>query len=510
MKSAPLLLLLSLLIFGCKAGKDAKSSMGDGQIDLIILQLNDTYEIAGVERGTVGGMARIATLRKQLEAENPNTLFVHAGDFLYPSLIGTMKYEGESIKGRQMVECMNACEVDVVAFGNHEFDLKEAELQKRLNESAFDWIGTNVLHKMADGTKSFHKKKEGQEEHCPAYWYWTPKDQDGTQVNIGFFSACINSNPKDYVVYQDHTERVQQSMKQLRKDSDIILGLTHLEINQDTVLARQFQEVPLIMGGHDHDNMLYEIGKTRVTKADANARTVYVHRLHYDKRSKQLDIRSTLVKIDQFIMEDPAVKQIVEKWTGIADESFRKEGFDPYKVVARVDTPLDGRESSIRNQPTNLGEMVARAMGAAAKQPVDAAIVNGGSFRVDDQLLGEITEYDIIRTMPYGGKILEVDLKGSLLKAVLDEGWANKGKGGFLQWDKVRRNYREKWEVNGELIDEGKNYHIALNDYLLLGLDIKILTRANPGIIKITEPQANQPTDLRNDIRQAVIKYLAG
>src|SRR5689334_16885147 len=123
-----LYLILPLFAFGQPAIKD------DGKISITFLQLNDVYEIAPLEKGTVGGMARVATVRKQLLSQNPNTCTVLSGDFLFPSAMGTIAYEGKAIKGRQMVEAMNAAGIDLVTFGNHEFDLKEAELKDRINE----------------------------------------------------------------------------------------------------------------------------------------------------------------------------------------------------------------------------------------------------------------------------------------------------------------------------------------------------------------------------------------
>jgi 2',3'-cyclic-nucleotide 2'-phosphodiesterase (5'-nucleotidase family) len=71
--------------------------------------------------------------------------------------------------------------------------------------------------------------------------------------------------------------------------------------------------------------------------------------------------------------------------------------------------PLDGRELLIRSQPTNLGKMISNAMAFAAPE-ADLAIMNSGSIRVDDILHAPITEYDNIRTLPFGGGILEVEL----------------------------------------------------------------------------------------------------
>lgn len=111
-----ILILLSFsILFSCK--KD------DHKIEFTFLQLNDVYEIAPIQGGKFGGMARVETLHQQLLQENKNTLLVMAGDFLNPSLLGTLKVDNERVLGKQMIEVINAMKFDVVAFGNHEFDL---------------------------------------------------------------------------------------------------------------------------------------------------------------------------------------------------------------------------------------------------------------------------------------------------------------------------------------------------------------------------------------------------
>src|ERR1700740_1891336 len=115
-------------------------------LSFTILQINDVYEIAPLAGGKEGGMARVAALRKQLQKKDPNVITVLAGDFLSPSLIGTLSIRDsrsgrdERIAGRQMVALMNATGVDYVTFGNHEFDISRSDLQKRLDESEFTWV----------------------------------------------------------------------------------------------------------------------------------------------------------------------------------------------------------------------------------------------------------------------------------------------------------------------------------------------------------------------------------
>ena len=115
-------------------------------IEFNFLQINDVYEIAPIQGGKYGGMARVEAVHKALLEENPNTMLFLAGDFLNPSLLGTLKVDGERLRGKQMVDVMNYMNFDLVAFGNHEFDLSFKDLQKRLNESNFEWISANVTH----------------------------------------------------------------------------------------------------------------------------------------------------------------------------------------------------------------------------------------------------------------------------------------------------------------------------------------------------------------------------
>lgn len=101
---------------------------------------------------------------------NPNTITVLAGDFISPSVIGTLKNEGKRIRGKQMVEALNSLGLDWVVFGNHEFDYDDlADLQARLDESKFTWLSGNVRLKppvVTPGTttftQQFFKNKPGR------------------------------------------------------------------------------------------------------------------------------------------------------------------------------------------------------------------------------------------------------------------------------------------------------------------------------------------------------------
>ena len=127
-----------------------------------------------------------------------------AGDFLNPSLLGTLKVDGQRVKGRQMIEVMNAMDFDLATFGNHEFDIKEKELQQRLNESTFNWVSANVFQKNGDSLDVFHSIKKGDSIAIPETLYYDLDAPDTSKVRIGFFGVTIDSNPKDFVYYSDY------------------------------------------------------------------------------------------------------------------------------------------------------------------------------------------------------------------------------------------------------------------------------------------------------------------
>jgi 5'-nucleotidase / UDP-sugar diphosphatase len=497
MKSFKFLVSLSiiLLLSACKTNSH--------KVNVTLLQLNDVYEISALEGGKVGGMARVKTIYDALLKENPNTYIFMAGDFLNPSLLGTLKYQGERIRGRQMVEVMNALPVKLATFGNHEFDLKYPDLQKRLNESTFDWVSANAKHNTNGGLALFYKEKNGIKKAIPETYILDVN----RNFKIGFLSVTINSNKKDYVNYEDRYQAAKRVYPTLKKNVDIVIGFTHIKKEMDRALLKLFPDIPLIMGGHEHTNMYLTEGNSHIAKADANAKSVYVHRLQFDAKTKKTTVKSTLVYLDSTVAQEANILKIVNKWQAVQDAKIKNVIKNPEAVVYFAKTPLDGRDTPIRSVQTNLGKIIAQSMFTAAKKPVDCAFVNSGSIRIDDTLEGAITGIDIFRVLPFGGAMYEVDIKGKLLRDVLDFGQKAAGTGAYLQ--RYNADYKNgKWLVNGQLLKANKTYHIALSDYLMKGLDIPMLKPDNPLVLKVYKPVESDTTDIRVDIRKTVIVFL--
>lgn len=503
-------LLASCAVFQKKGSNSEQAFPPDETVSLIILQVNDFYEIAAMDQGRIGGAARIASVRKKLLQENPNVITVMAGDFLSPSLLGTLKWEGERIKGKQMVDVMNLVGFDLVTFGNHEFDIDEASLQKRINESRFEWVSTNVQQVVNNSRQAFYKELKGHKEAIPETRVLPFSNKNGAVLKIGIVAPCLPANKVNFVEYKDVFQSVSMSLSSMTNNTDLQIALSHLNMEDDIKMAKLNPSLDLIMGGHEHENMKHQIGSTILTKADANAKSVYVHRISFNVKSKTSSIISSLVKLDASIVPDDEVAQLVSKWKGIENKVIREMGFDPEEELVTLHEPYDARELTLRNKPASFCEMISKAMMVSTKKKADAAIMNSGSVRVDDVLSGKLSQYDILRALPYGGSVIEMDITGALLKKILDIGWSNQGSGGYLQWAQISRTKNAEWVIQGETLNSQKSYHIAINDFLLTGLEknLDFLTPKNPEISNVSQISNYEATDLRKDVRLAVIDYL--
>lgn len=514
MKKILIHLLIAGVIFlnACSTSKQATGTTDNGKIEIVFVQINDVYEIAPLDGGKVGGMARIATIKKDQLRINPNTYLVMAGDFVSPSVYNSLRYDGIRIRGKQMIEAMNSAGVDFAVFGNHEFDIPEEDLQNRINESNFTWISSNTFNKKGDKIIPFVKHTETNDEAFPETFIMDVKDADGTKVRIGFIGLTLPFNKAPYVSYTELFATAQACYDRIKDDCDAVVAITHQAMEDDIKLARQLPGLALIMGGHEHERHYAKIGNVYITKADANAKSAYIIKLNINKNKQQLKLTTKLIDVNEKIAFDTVTDVVVKKWTDIASNSYASLGFDATKIALQKGEQLDGREAYIRTQQTNFTKLIVAAMEKASPAS-DAVIINSGSIRVDDILQIPVTQYDVIRSLPFGGSIMEVDMKGSLLIQVLNAGKKNWGNGGFLHYSSTlaHDSISKTWSLNNTPIAAGKVYKIAITDFLITGgeANMGFLTDKNPDIVKVY-PLFTDLKDVRSDIRRAIIGYMEG
>lgn len=496
MKKSFFLLLSTILVFTLNACTATPSIIEDNRIHVTVLHFNDIYEITPVSGGKEGGIARVATLRNQLLARNPNTITTLGGDLFSPSAIGTAEYQGDRLAGRQMVDVLNHFGLDYATFGNHEFDVKENQFNQRMKEAKFTWVSSNVFN--AEG-----KSYDGVQQNIVIP---ITDKRSGKKFNIGLFGLTITANQPNYVSYTDPLTTAGKQVEQLARQTDFIIALTHQTIEDDVTLLQKYPQVGLLLGGHEHINFQRWRGNfAPLLKGDANVRSVYVVDIFYDPLTGKTEVKPTFVPINDSLAEEPALKKVVDQWVSIAFDAFRKQGFEPNDVVTTTIEPLDGLESNVRSGQTNLTELIAKSM-LAPYTEAELSVYNSGSIRIDDILpAGKITVYDVIRVLPFGGKVQLAEIKGSLLIKALDQGLTNKGSGGYLQSANTQYD-NGVWHIDDAPIDASKTYQMAINDFLASGRErgLEYVKSGSPDFI-IT----NQGEGQAYDIRQLVIDELA-
>jgi 2',3'-cyclic-nucleotide 2'-phosphodiesterase (5'-nucleotidase family) len=370
------------------------------------LLVNDVYVADTVADGR-GGLAHVATVRNRLADQGP-VVFVLAGDVLSPSLL--TKYYG----GRQMVEAFNTAKLDYATFGNHEFDLELDTLVARIEESKFKWISSNCT--LADGAP------------LPKVLPWDTLRISGHKV--GLFGLTVQGNYPPTVRCTDPDSAAQRAVEALSAEgADLIVGLTHQNIQADRDLLAREPRVDLLLGGHEHEAHDSIVSGRHVVKADANAVSAQFVTLWGGKGSWRQ--AAALVPINPALPPDTAVARVVAEW----NDSLQKQ-LGPERVVGRTTIPIDPSTSLSRRRESMVGDLVSDAMRSGTG--ADVALLNSGTLRLDAVIRpGPISNHQLEAIFPFADqtRVVTFPLTGVGLRRLLEHGVSSRilGTGGFLQ-----------------------------------------------------------------------------
>jgi 2',3'-cyclic-nucleotide 2'-phosphodiesterase (5'-nucleotidase family) len=408
-----------------------------------ILQLNDVYKIEGLARGEVGGLARVRTLRKQLEADGTAVLVLHAGDALYPSVMS--KY----LEAQPIVDVMNMLDGDpdefdpgmIVTFGNHEFDNKTPDkLLARLSESRFQWVSSNTLTctSLTDCPAPFRTK-------APEVKDTVVVDAGGTRVGIFGILYPMSDEERQNKAYFKSTDAAAAARAAIAslkaQGARVIVALTHQDMPLDEQLVRDVPEIDLVVGGHDHLYMQSRVGSTWITKADADAKSVIVYDVAVPPSGP---IRTTPLRVtlDATQPQDPDVNAAVARWQAQLGPKL-PEG--KLCVLGRTKNLLEGTEPAVRGRETALGNMLADII--RDNTGTQIAFLNGGSIRINDDIPpGPITNYDLEGIVYYDNDLVSFNLTGADIMEILTNSVsrADSGDGRFLQISGMSFDYQKQ------------------------------------------------------------------
>ncbi|MDH7516488.1 MAG: metallophosphoesterase, partial [Bacteroidota bacterium] len=225
------------------------------QIDTItILHVNDTHSNllpsgprdAGTLAQNAGGIARLSTYLEESRADDPDLLFLHAGD----ASVGDLMYN--ALLGMLELELLETMGLNAMALGNHEFDLGAPILEAVLDSANVSFPLLSANFTLLDSTLASLDLRVMPE---------TIFDVKGHKIGVfGLTTPTTNilSNAYPYVAFADTLipDLASASVQSLRAQGcEAVILLSHLGLNGDILIAEQIPGVDLIIGGHDHRAM---------------------------------------------------------------------------------------------------------------------------------------------------------------------------------------------------------------------------------------------------------------
>ena len=464
------LLVLSAALGACSSFyQTAPESPPQAEQRLYLLQVNDSYKIEGLENGRKGGFARLRTLRRQLEASGTPVLLMHGGDLLFPSVMS--RY----LQADAMIEILNRLDGEpdafdermLAVFGNHEFDSNDPGLLlRRVAQADFGWVSSNTAFAFSESAPKQALSKRLNNVHQRIV-----KTIGG--IRVGVFGLTLDSRQPPYIeIMYSTAERqriVSQALAELQaQGAQLIVALTHQDLEQDQWLAEQFPAIDLIIGGHEHFFIERQQGRTWITKADADNQSAILHEIRLGDDG-QISTSHQKIVLDERIAKDSAVDAAVSQQIARLHDYLRQQGRDPEHVFGYTRHWLEGVEPVVRSRETALGDVLADVIRESMN--ADVALLNAGSIRINDNIPpGPITAYDLEGIFYYDSSLVSFELSGAQLLELLQQSVsrAHLGDGGFLQVSGLRFNY-----------------HVQMNDgqyrYTINPQEVEILQRRDKG-----------------------------
>ncbi len=460
-----ILVLLTLLLIAPQV-----SGGGPGHSHITIMHFNDDYQLGPVDQGKAGGLDRLATAVNKVRQSDPEALLLFAGDLISPSVESTL------FRGAQLIDGFNQLGVDIATLGNHEFDYGPQELQKRLAESQFPWVITNVVQ--SNYTK------------LPMTELLLRRTVRG--VEVGFFGLLTqetptSSSPGPNIRFLDEVGAAKAAVTLLRKrGAAVVIALTHLRMEKDQEVVRGTPGITLVIGGHDHEPLRAVVNGVLIRKAGSDARFLGIVRLTVMPDGSVVSVQDELVPITDQTPSDPKLAAVLKFYTAQLSKALDL-------VVGRTQVELDARTSTVRAKESSLGNFIADAM----RQAVDAdvAITNSGGIRSNAVFpAGPLARKDVLGWLPFGNVITKVRVRGATIRAALENGVSQVPElgGRFPQVSGLRFSFNPtrpaghrivEVSIGGRPLDPSATYTVAINDFILGGGDGYAMFRAEGEVL---------------------------
>jgi 2',3'-cyclic-nucleotide 2'-phosphodiesterase (5'-nucleotidase family) len=434
-----------------------------GRAELTVLYFNDLHGhlVPFTRQGdstAVGGAARMASLIRRVRRENDSlgrpTLLLNGGDVFQGTPLSSV------FKGQPDFEFMNMVGVDAMVLGNHEFDFGLEVLERRLNEARFPILAANVRRKGA-GTafvRPYVLRTLSNGVRVAMLGLLTDDTPETTDP--------INVAPLEFV---DPSLTAARYVPALEDSADLILCLSHSGVRTDRELADEFEDIDVIVGGHDQILIQRPLEEDDVLITQAEGYGLYLGRLDLQVHEDEVELfGDTLYPITDDLPDDPQVAAMVDSYTRRLDAELGR-------TIGELATTLEGERSIVRKLPSNFGTLLATLM--MERTGADLAVINAGSIRAPIPA-GPVSLGDIIQALPFRNHLMTVQLPEAEIERMLAfslEQRKHTDSGGFLQSAGITYEMTDGGpaaiRIGTELLDPLKVYTVAITDFLYHGGD---------------------------------------
>jgi 5'-nucleotidase len=428
--------------------------------------------------GGVGGEAGV------VGSTPDRTLVVLAGDFLAPSLLSSLD------KGRGMVDCMNACGITHVCFGNHEADVPTPQLALRIAvDSRFQWINTNMRE--LDAKLDVETLPHDVIEVTSSCARGADDDTTALTKRVGLL-GLLTDDPSVYrpgvfagakiePVIETTERYLEEVMKPL--NLDLVIPLTHQRMNEERDFMRKFKgdNFPIIIGGHDHERYDETIEGSRAVKTGMDGEyTAIIDVVWRDAAGpSKPEITVDMMRTDSY-PPDPKLVKLVQGHERVLHELHRA------KIFRFRDWLLGGPDERFSTKNNRLGpsngttifaNMFRMGMRAECCM-LNAGNIRGGNTYPPDQEW--FTWSDLKAEIPYSVGMGAVKLPGRVLEETINHSRSffrlvpPVASGGFIHvCDNIEfdEEQRRVVSIKGEPFDPDRLYLTAFPTNWFEGMD---------------------------------------
>jgi 5'-nucleotidase / UDP-sugar diphosphatase len=410
------------------------------------------------DRALVGGFEALAARVTAIRSAGP-TLFLDAGDLMAGTPLTLLEYRG--VPGGGAMELMNRTGYDAMALGNHEFDLGRKACVDLVGLATFPVLCANLVD--AESGELFL----GADRASIVF------ERGGIRVAvIGLIlddlARVVAAEPIRGLAVRPSIAVAKSEVERLDPVSDLIVILTHQGLAASRELARAVPGIDVIVAGHDHRRTEKPIREAGVLIVETGSRLERLGRLDVQVRGDAVvDHRFELLELlaaGAPVAAPPEVHDFVT-------EMDRRVAAEYGAVCGELVTPLVRR--SLRE--SNIGNWVTDAMRRAAG--ADFAVNNSSGLRADAEA-GPLTRLKIYKIAPFPNVLCTFHATGEQLLAFARLN-ARKALGreprehSIVQVAGIAYQYDAagkilELRVGGEVVEPGRTYLGATNDFVLL------------------------------------------